>query len=70
MKETGSKPMTACSKKIWLSARDRKKIQERYKVSAATVSDTLNFKVNSLLNRRMRAYAMNFLHGMIMESED
>lgn len=42
---------------------DRKKLSEQFSVTLACVSDSLNFKFNSILNRRIRSYAMNVLGG-------
>ena len=49
---------------IWLSKGKRAMIKEKYKVTDSTISDSLNFRRYSLLNRRIRLSAMNEYEGI------
>lgn len=49
---------------IWLNKGQRAKIKEKYQVTDSTISDSLNFRRYSLLNRRIRLSAMNEYEGI------
>lgn len=49
---------------IYLKSAERKKLQEKLGVSAATLSDALNFRRNSVLARRIRSESVNVYNGI------
>lgn len=53
--------------KIVISPIYRRLIRESLGVSEATISNSLSFKFNSLLSRRIRSIALNDCHGLIMK---
>lgn len=53
--------------KVFLSTQNRRKLKEQFQCSNATISDSLNFRNNSLVGRRIRMYAINHLNGIFIE---
>lgn len=46
---------------IYAVAADRKKIMEKFSTVPSVVSDALKYKCNSVLQRRIRVFAVNYL---------
>lgn len=55
-------------KRIFVSKKERSKIIKKFNVTKATVTKSLNFYQNSLLNKEIRCYAMNYASGTLFES--
>lgn len=53
--------------KVFLSTQNRRKLKEQFQCSNATISDSLNYRNNSLAGRRIRMYAINHLHGILID---
>lgn len=51
---------------IYAVASDRRTIIEKFSTVPSVVSDALKFKCNSMLQRRIRSYAINFLGCPLM----
>ena len=47
--------------KVFATTDTRKALAEKFSVQQGTLTYALNFKCNSLLARRIRVYAINFL---------
>ena len=54
-------------KRIFVSKKERSKIMKKFNVTKATVTKSLNFYQNSLLNKEIRSYAMNYAGGTLFE---
>ena len=46
---------------IYAVALDRKALMEKFSTVPSVISDALKFKCNSVMQRRIRCYAVNFL---------
>lgn len=55
--------------KIWATTSSREALKEKFGVSPSTLTVALNFQVDSVLGRRIRAYAVNFLRCAIWMEE-
>ena len=54
-------------KRIFVSKKERIKIMKKFKVTQSTITKSLNFSQNSLLNKEIRSYAMNFAGGVLFD---
>ena len=54
-------------KRIFVSKKERKEIIKKFGVTKQALSRALNFKYNSLLNKEIRCYAMNYAGGTLFE---
>ena len=54
-------------KRIFVSKKGRKSIMKKFNVTKATVTKSLNFNQDSLLNKEIRSYAMNYASGTLFE---
>ena len=54
-------------KRIYVSKKERSKIMKKFGVTKQTLSAALSFKYNSLLNKELRSYAMNYASGILFE---
>lgn len=61
--------MLPSRKFIYAVAKDRRELMERFNVQACTVSEALRFRYNSMLQRRIRSYAVNFLECPIFKNK-
>ena len=55
-------------KRIFVSKKERSKIMKKFGVTKSTLTKALNFSQNSLLNKELRSYAMNFAGGIIFDN--
>ena len=55
-------------KRIFVSKKERNNIMKKFGVTKQALSAALNFKYNSLLNRELRSYAMNYAGGIIFDN--
>ncbi len=54
-------------KRIFVSKKERSKIMKKFGVTKQTLSTALNFKYDSLFNKELRSYAMNYAGGTLFE---
>lgn len=52
--------------KIWVSKTGRQKLKKIFGCSQSTISDSLNYKRNSLTSRRIRMASVNVCGGIIL----
>lgn len=50
-------------KTVFLTKNQRARLRKEYDVSECTLSEALHFKRKSVLSRRIRSFAVNFLRG-------
>ncbi len=55
-------------KRIFVSKKERSKIMKKFNVTKATVTKSLNFYQDSLLNKEIRSYAMNYAGGTLFDN--
>ena len=55
-------------KRIFVSKKERNNIMKKFGVTKSTITKSLNFSQNSLLNRELRSYAMNYAGGIIFDN--
>ena len=55
-------------KRIFVSKKERNIIMKKFGVTKSTLTKALNFSQNSLLNKELRSYAMNFAGGTLFDN--